>query len=138
MLKIYPKKIIEVLGGGSLDSPKGNYKNLYLQDIPTLYKVAVIINGKMRTPKIYAHHLLVDWFNINRPNLNLFINKLDLDTSPLSNNAWLSGFLEADSNFLGCNFNLNSSGTYYARNIKYYMRISLKKEIIIRIYLWKI
>jgi hypothetical protein len=57
-------KIKKVLGAGTLEYPKNtNYLNLLIQDIPTLYKITVIINGKMRTPKIEALHRLIDWFN---------------------------------------------------------------------------
>lgn len=53
-------KIKKVLGAGTLEYPKNtDYLNLLIQDIPTLYKITVIINGKMRTPKIEALHRLV-------------------------------------------------------------------------------
>jgi hypothetical protein len=74
----------------------------------------------MITPKIEALHRLIDWFNIKKKE-NLL--KLGLDTSDLGNNAWLSGFLEADGNFY-CNFIINPAGI--ANQIRYYMRISQK------------
>lgn len=60
--------------------------------------------------------------------------KLGVDISDLANNAWLSGFLEADGNFY-CNFSMNTAGI--ANNIKYYMRISQKTVYIRKIDLTK-
>jgi hypothetical protein len=115
------EKINNVLGQGTLEYPKNvNYLNLLIQDISTLYKVTVLINGKMRTPKIEALHRLIDWLN-DRSDQKEKLIKLGLDTSSLVNNAWLSGFLEADGNFY-CNYSINASGI--ANSIKYYMRIS--------------
>lgn len=78
----------------------------------------------MRTPKIEALHRLIDWFNA-RSNNNIKLSKLDLDSSPLSSNAWLAGFIESDGNFY-CGFDLNSDGI--AKIVKCYMRISQKKS----------
>lgn len=52
------------------------------------------------------------------------ISKLDLDKSPLKDNPWLSGFIDADGNFF-CSFNLNTAGK--AERVKSYMRISQKR-----------
>jgi hypothetical protein len=80
-----------------MEYPKDvKYVNYLIQDIATLYKVTVLINGKFRTPKIEALHRLIDWFNA-RPNQKVPILKLGLDTSNIGKNAWLSGFLEADA-----------------------------------------
>jgi hypothetical protein len=58
------EKLIEVLGRGTLVWSKNNtYLDLLIQDTKTLYFIASIINGKMRTPKIEAHHRLIQWFN---------------------------------------------------------------------------
>ena len=50
----------------------------------------------MRTPKIQSLYKLIDWLN-NLKNTN-FVKK-PLNDSPLSSNAWLSGFIEADGSF---------------------------------------
>lgn len=119
------KKIVEILKGGTLEYPKDkDYLNMLIQDVTTLEKIVVLINGKMRTPKIEALYRLIDWFN-NRKNKNESLLKLGLDTSNLGSNAWLSGFIEADGNFY-CGFNRNSEGI--ANRIKYYMRISQRME----------
>jgi hypothetical protein len=72
----------------------------------------------MRTPKIEALYRLIDWLNKNR---NSNITKLPLDKSPLSDNAWLSGFIEGDGNFYS-SFNVNVKGI--AEGLRHYMRIS--------------
>jgi hypothetical protein len=114
-------KLMKILQNGTLEYPKNKkYLNLLIQDITTLHKVAILLNGKMRSPKIEALHRLIDWFNL-RDNQNLHLLKLGLDTSPLNSNAWLSGFLEADGKFYS-NFTIDSMGI--ATRIKYYMRIS--------------
>ena len=48
----------------------------------------------MRTPKIEALH----FFNA-RLNEKPQMIKLGLDNSPMGNNPWLAGFIEADGNF---------------------------------------
>lgn len=85
--------------------------------------VLVLLNGKMRTPKIEALHRLIDWFNA-RSHKNLKLSKLGLDDSSLGNNPWLTGFIEADGNFF-CSFDLNSQNI--AETVKNYMRVSQKQ-----------
>lgn len=80
------------------------------------------LRRKMRTPKIEALHRLIDWLN-NRPN-NEILLKMDLDSSPICSNSWLSGFIEADGNFYS-NFNVNSKNI--VNSVKYYMRISQRQ-----------
>lgn len=77
----------------------------------------------MITPKIEALYRLIDWLNTRLDDKSK-LSKLSLDNSPLGNNPWLTGFIEADGNFY-CNFNLNSKGI--AEEIKSYMRISQKQ-----------
>lgn len=53
--------IQKAIDGGTLDFPKNtHYLNLLIQDIVTLKKIVILINGKMRTPKIEALHRLID------------------------------------------------------------------------------
>jgi LAGLIDADG DNA endonuclease family protein len=75
----------------------------------------------MRTPKIEALYRMIDWLNARSTSPKL--TKLGLDTSPLGNNPWLSGFIEADGNFHS-DFTVNSEGI--ATRIRHYMRISQK------------
>lgn len=130
------KKIQEVLGSGTIEHPHNTkYVNFLVQDVDTLHKIAVLLNGHMRTPKIEALHRLIDWLNARTSSplqankktmlrcLIPKIEKLGLDESSLGDNPWLSGFLEADGNFYG-SYGLNSGGV--AITIKHYMRISQK------------
>jgi len=88
----------------------------------------------MRTPKIEAHHRLIDWFNLRLKGKEA-IPKLGLDNpsgvtrgtdnSSLGDNAWLSGFIEADGNF---HFDIPIDGRGFGVNIHYYLRISQRRE----------
>jgi hypothetical protein len=85
------------LGEGNIYKIKG--KNSYSYTIGNLIgliKIANIINGKMRTPKIIQLYTLIDYLNDKLNNLpinkimdnNYFsIKKLPLDTSDLGSNA---------------------------------------------------
>jgi hypothetical protein len=55
-----------------------------------------LINGYMRTPKIYSLHKLIDWLN-NK--LNISIEKKDIDNSNINHNSWLAGFIDTDGHF---------------------------------------
>lgn len=61
-----------------------------------LFKIIELINGKIRTPKITKFNEFVVFINTHY-NSN-FISK-PLDTSSIINNAWLSGFIDADGSF---------------------------------------
>lgn len=87
-----------------------------------MQKIAVLVNGKMRTPKIEALGRLMDWLNARLDEKSKMV-KLGLDNSSLGNNPWLTGFIEADGNFY-CSLNLNLS---IAEVVKSYMRISQKQ-----------
>lgn len=62
-----------------------------------LIKVINILNGKLKTPKLYKFNLLIDW--INKLNLGIYINKYGMDNSDIFNNAWFAGFTEAEGCF---------------------------------------
>lgn len=76
----------------------------------------------MRSPKIEALHRLIDWFNIRNEEQ---IPKLGLDISPLKDNAWLSGFIEADGNF---NSDFTIDNRDYAIYMKYYIRLTQRQS----------
>ncbi|KAG0890036.1 hypothetical protein G6F15_000132 (mitochondrion) [Rhizopus arrhizus] len=91
------KKLQQVLGCGFIQKPKtGNYYLFEIQNIDGLFKLANLINGKMRTPKIEALHRLINWLNAKN---NGSIECLGLDTSNLNSNSWFAGFSDADSYF---------------------------------------
>ena len=88
--------IQERLDIGHIYKVKG--KNAYtykVSNLINLFKFINIINGKLRTPKIYKLNNLIDYLN----NKGFVINKYPLDITPLNSNAWLSGFIEAEGHF---------------------------------------
>lgn len=115
-------KIQEVIQGGTLEYPKNsNYANLLFQNLDSTQKIAMLLNGYMRTPKIEALHRLIDWLNARN---STQIVKLGLDSSSLGDNPWLAGFIEADGSF-HCGFDLNVKGI--ANRVRCYMTLSQKQ-----------
>lgn len=87
------------LGHGSLSKKKGvNAYILTINNIIGLLLIVKLINGKMRTPKIASLNKLINWLNYRYENLDLNLNA-DLNKELLTNNSWLSGFIEADGHF---------------------------------------
>ena len=100
--------IQRTLNCGSLNRKKGD--NAYTYTINSQEKVIFLVslvNGYMRTPKIYDLWKVIDWFNTE--NLSPVppkekekggkIVKREKDESSLLSNGWLSGFIEADGHF---------------------------------------
>ena len=86
------------LKNGSLSKKKGvSAYILTINNYDGLLLVTSLINGNMRTPKIYALYNLIDWLNLKFEEKN--ITKKSLNNSSLDSNAWLSGFIEADGQF---------------------------------------
>jgi LAGLIDADG endonuclease len=86
------------LGTVSLSRVKG--VNAYLLQIKSLegnLKLVNLLNGNMRTSKMYRLYDLINWLNNKNSDLNIM--KLPLDSSHINSNAWLSGFIEADGHF---------------------------------------
>lgn len=81
---------------------------LTINNINGVLHVIHLINGVLRTPKIYTFHALIDFVNTYLIQAqNQYIHKLPIDETPFFQNAWFAGFLEAD----GC----------------FYVRITMKK-----------
>jgi hypothetical protein len=79
---------------GSLSRKKGiNAYVLTINNYNGLIFLISMINGNMRTPKIYSLYNLIDWLNFKK------IHKKPLNNSPLDSNAWLSGYIEAEGRF---------------------------------------
>ena len=55
-----------------------------------------LVNGKLRTPKAYQIDRIIDWLNTN---CNAQIKKFPICGQPLSRDAWLAGFIDADGSF---------------------------------------
>jgi len=115
--KALAEKLLSYLGEGSLLKRKGNSVALRIGAVKTIKKIVPLINGKFRTPKIYQLHMLIDWLNKNH---SMNLEKLPLDNSPLHNNSWLAGFIDADGYFyirnslkqIICKFNLEQRMIY--------------------------
>ena len=92
------------LGHGSLARVKGvNAYVLTINNFDGLILITSLINGNMKTPKIHALYKLIDWLNCRCSAVQSSewqtLQKLPLNTLPLSKTAWLSGFVEADAHF---------------------------------------
>ena len=83
------------LGSGSIHrKAKSNAYLLTINSLSGILKIIEFIHGKLRTPKINRFNELLDFVFPLRD----FV-KLPKDTSPMSENAWLAGFIEADGCF---------------------------------------
>lgn len=83
---------------GSINKKKGvNAYVLTINNLDGLLLISSLINGYMRTPKIYALWGLIDWLNNKFKNFHL--NKKPLDNSLLESNAWFSGLIDAVGHF---------------------------------------
>ena len=72
---------------------------LAIHNVAGLVRVVYLVNGRMRTPKIGALYLLIDWLNTDARDCE--IQKLPLDYSSIGSNGWLAGFTEGDGCFEG-------------------------------------
>lgn len=89
--------IQQKLKHGSLSRKKGvNAYILTINNTEGFILVVNLINGCMRTPKIYSLHNLIDWLN-KRFDIN--IEKMSKDKSNINTNSWLFGFIDADGHF---------------------------------------
>lgn len=85
------------LGHGSISRKKG--LNAYIYTVNNIQGVLLLINllnGKMKTNKIFALHRLIDWYNQYR---GTSIEKKGFNTDAILSNAWLSGFIDSDGHF---------------------------------------
>ncbi len=86
------------LGFGSIVRQKGaNAYYLIINDNKGIITMVNLLNGNMRTSKIYSLYNLINFLNLKNNELNLV--RLPFCTSPLDSDAWLSGFIEAEGHF---------------------------------------
>jgi len=91
------KILLEILESGFIRYKKSdNVCVIVVSSVVGLKKIVSLINGKLRTPKIGQLDALINWLNKNH-NANILL--LPLCDSPLSSDAWLSGFIDADGSF---------------------------------------
>ena len=90
-------KLLELLKSGFIRyKTKDNACVLVISSVIGLKKVVHLLNGELRTPKIHKLYDLIDWLNKNH---NANIIKLPLKNSPLSEDGWLSRFIDSDGSF---------------------------------------
>ena len=91
------KKLLELIGSGFIRYKlQDNACVLVISPVIGLKKVVNLLNGEMRTPKIYQLHNLIDWLNKNH---GTNISKLPLKDNYLPEDGWLSGFIDSDGSF---------------------------------------
>ena len=91
------KKLLELIGSGFIRYKiQDNACVLIVSPVIGLKKLVHLINGELRTPKIHQLHKLIDWLNKNH---NTNLTKLPLKNSLLSEDGWLSGFIDSDGSF---------------------------------------
>ena len=131
------------LGCGSLIQKKGlNAYVLFINEQKGILNLVNLLNGNMKTPKIFSLYKLIDWLN----NKNYNLNKFPLNTDSLNKDAWLSGFIESDGHFsirttmtgkypkIECKFELSQrqkdhlgySNELFLANIAKFLNVSLK------------
>jgi len=94
------KPLIESLKeiiGGTIRYKKDNHA--YVLTITSLFGLKLVIsllNGKLRTPKIRKFNSMINWIN-NYTESNY--QKYLVNLTPLIDNGWLSGFIDADGSF---------------------------------------
>jgi hypothetical protein len=61
-----------------------------------IIKIINLINGYLRSPKLYKFNLTIDYLN---EKYSLGIPKYDVDRSNIRDNSWFAGFVDADGGF---------------------------------------
>lgn len=117
----FAQNLQNLIGHGNIYKGSGNYYIYQIQNIEGLIRIANLINGKMRTPKVEALHRLIQWLN-NYANTS--ISPLPLDSSSLLYNSWLSGLTDADGYF---QIALQKAVDGTVSNVKIYYRLELAK-----------
>ena len=91
------KKLLDLIGSGFIRYKlQDNACVLVVSPVIGLKKIVGLLNGELRTPKIHQFYNLIDWLNKNH---NTNIIKLPLKDSSLSEDGWLSGFIDSDGSF---------------------------------------
>ena len=85
------------IGHGSISRKKGVNAYIYtINNFDGLMFMISLLNGNLRTNKIFVFHRLIDWYNNEK---DILLEKQMLNTEPILSNAWLSGFVESDGHF---------------------------------------
>jgi hypothetical protein len=91
------QKLVESYGGRKRRKQKEGALVYTIGNHESLLNIVSAMNGYLRTPKIYEFNALVDYLN---DKLNAGLPRFDQDLhTPLSENYWLAGFMDADGGF---------------------------------------
>jgi hypothetical protein len=99
-LKDFPlcQVIQKLIGYGTISKKKQSAAYiLTINKFEGLIALCHLINGKMRGPKYYQLVLLISYLNNKFPDINL--QPLGFSSTPLNEDSWLTGFIEADGSF---------------------------------------
>lgn len=89
-------KLCEIIGQGSIHKKKKSSVYVYtVNNSEGIVYFVNLVNGYLRGPKYYQLVKLINYLN----NKDHSIVVKPLDTSPLGDNSWLTGFIEADASF---------------------------------------
>ena len=88
-------------------------------------KIINLINGHMRTPKIEALHRAIRWINEKD---NSKIPLLNLNSSSLESNSWLSGFVDADGCFAITVYDRKKNGVFLRTSVQTSFRLEVKQN----------
>lgn len=94
------EKLLKLIGSGFIRIKAKENACVLTQSPPAIQGLIVIvnlINGYLRSPKIYQLHSLIDWLNCNH---GTNLSKFPVNCTSLSSDAWLAGFIDADGGFL--------------------------------------
>nr|YP_010697743.1 LAGLIDADG homing endonuclease [Porodaedalea niemelaei]WCF76639.1 LAGLIDADG homing endonuclease [Porodaedalea niemelaei] len=89
-------KLVEICGGRLRFKNKENAIVWIINNHKELISLINLMNGYLRTPKINKFNDLISWFN-DRHNYNFPV--CSPDTSDLTKNGWLAGFIDSDGGF---------------------------------------
>lgn len=118
------KKLLCIIKSGFIRyKSKDNACVLVVSPVVGLKKIVNLINGQLKTPKIYQLYNLIDWLNKNH---SADINKLSLNTDSLENSSWLSGFVDADGSF-SVQYTKTEEG---AKKRKIFCRLRIEQRIL--------
>lgn len=90
------KHLQKLLGGNIRLKTDENACALSFQNRESLLKIVKLLSGNLRSPKLVKFNILIDFLN-NVLDLNL--SPETADSTPLSLNSWLAGFIDADGSF---------------------------------------
>ena len=100
--KEYPLCVIcqQLIGGFIRHKRQENAIVLTIQKRQELLKFVSLVGNKLRSPKSIEIWAIAKWLKtLDLAQPSNFCTQFELDSTPLFNNAWLAGFIDADGSF---------------------------------------